>query len=207
MEQTINGDAARRLTGIVNLTSSISARQRLARNHGVRTRIISHVLSRAGISNNHQDVAADLHPDKLKKHQKQIKTFVDSIAQTASPFSSSIDIDQLYNISTGQAAIPEVANCLLKTISSGTFLCDQFITECNRDSERFHKSLKKNPVHTFASLKKKKKMKIGEKVHEVKLQRDLFGRLLALSLDTNLNLEKALCFPITPVPLSLCHID
>lgn len=50
-------------------------------------------------------------------------------------------------------------------------------------------------------------MKIGQKVHEVKLQRDLFGRLLALSLDTNLNLEKELCFPITPVPLSLCHMD
>lgn len=50
-------------------------------------------------------------------------------------------------------------------------------------------------------------MKIGQKVYEIKLQRDLFGRLLALSLDTNLNLEKVPCFPITPVPLSLCHMD
>lgn len=50
-------------------------------------------------------------------------------------------------------------------------------------------------------------MTIGGKVHEVKLQRDLFGRLLALSLDTSIDLEKVLCYPITPVPLSLCHID
>lgn len=50
-------------------------------------------------------------------------------------------------------------------------------------------------------------MKIGLKVHEVKLQRDLFGRLLALSLDTSIDLEKVLCFPITPMPLSLCHMD
>ncbi|KAK5650795.1 hypothetical protein RI129_001824 [Pyrocoelia pectoralis] len=207
LEQTINGEAARRLTGIVNLTSSISARQRWARNHGARTRIISHVLSRAGMSNSHEDVAADLHPDRLKKHREAIEAFVHSIEQTTSPFSSSIDKDQLYNISTGQATTPEVANCLLRTVSSGIFLRDQFITECNMDAGRFHKSLKKNPIQTFASLKKKKAMKIAQKVHEVKLQRDLFGRLLALSLDTNLNLEKVLCFPITPVPLSLCHID
>uniref|UniRef100_A0A6P7FYQ7 Uncharacterized protein LOC114335591 n=1 Tax=Diabrotica virgifera virgifera TaxID=50390 RepID=A0A6P7FYQ7_DIAVI len=207
LEQTINGEAARRLTGIVNLTSSISARQRWARNHGVRTRIISHVLNRAGLSNCNEDLTADLHPDRLKKHQKQIKAFMHCIEQTTSPFSSSLDNDQLYNISTGQATTPEVANCLLRTVSSGMFLRDQFITECNVDPDRFHKVLKKNPVLTFASLKKKKSMKIGQKVHEVKLQRDLFGRLLALSLDTHVNLEKVLCFPITPVPLSLCHMD
>lgn len=51
------------------------------------------------------------------------------------------------------------------------------------------------------------KKKIGGKVHEVTLQRDLFGRLLALFLDTSIDLEKVLCFPITPMPLSLCHID
>lgn len=50
-------------------------------------------------------------------------------------------------------------------------------------------------------------MKIGQKVHEVRLQRDLFGRLLSLSLDTQIDLEKILCFPITPIPLSLCHSD
>ncbi|XP_018358131.1 PREDICTED: uncharacterized protein LOC108757918 isoform X2 [Trachymyrmex cornetzi] len=208
LEQTINGEAARRLTGIVNLTNSISARQRWARNHGARTRIISHVLTRTGLNNSHQDIAADLHPDRMKKHHKQIEAFLHSIQQTINPFSPSIDKNQLYNISTGQATTPEVANSLLNAVSSGTFLRDQFITECNINSERFHKSLKKNQVLTFASLKKKKKtMKIGQKVHEVKLQRDLFGRLLALSLDTKVDVEKVLCFPITPVPLSLCHID
>ncbi|GBP88538.1 hypothetical protein EVAR_21746_1 [Eumeta japonica] len=68
-------------------------------------------------------------------------------------------------------------------------------------------AIKKNTVQTFANLKKKKKMTVGVKVHEVKLQGDLFGRLLVLSLDTSIDLEKVLSFPITPMPLSLCHID
>ncbi|XP_050339343.1 uncharacterized protein LOC126765678 [Bactrocera neohumeralis] len=159
------------------------------------------------MSNNREDVAADLHPDRLKEHEKQIEAFMHSIEQTTNPFTSSIDKDQLYNISTGQATTPQIANCLLNVVSSGMFLRDQFITECNMNPDRFHKSLKKNPILTFASSKKKKIMKIGQKVHEIKLQRDLFGRLLALSLITNLDLEKVLCFPITPVKLSLCHID
>ncbi|XP_049307362.1 uncharacterized protein LOC125777151 [Bactrocera dorsalis] len=96
LEQTINGEAARRLTGIVNLTNSISARQRWARNHGARTKIISHVLKRAGMSNNREDVAADLHPDRLKEHEKQIEAFMLSIEQTTNPFTFSIDKDHLY---------------------------------------------------------------------------------------------------------------
>lgn len=207
LEQTMNGDAARRLTGIINLTNSIAARQRWARNHGARTRIISHVLTRAGLNRNQEDIAADLHPDRIKKHRQQIEAFMYSIQETINPFSSSIDKNQLYNIATGQAATPEIADSLLNVISTGTVLRDQFINECNINSDRFHQPLKKNSVMTFANLTKKKNIKIGQKVQEVKLQRDLFGRLLALSLDTNIDLEKVLCFPITPVPLSLCHID
>lgn len=67
LEQTINNDAARRHTGIVNITSSISARQRWARNHGARTRIISYFLTRAGLNNSQHDVASDLKSDRMKK--------------------------------------------------------------------------------------------------------------------------------------------
>lgn len=207
LEQTINSDDARRLTGIVKLTNSISVRQHWAKNHGARTRIISHVLTRAGLDRNNHDIAADLHPDRMKKQRIQIEAFSNSVLQTINPFSPSINKDLLFNISTGQAVPLKITNCLLKTVSGGTFQRDQFIMECNLNSDRFHQPLKKNKVLTFASLKKKRKMKIGGKVHEVTLQRDLFGRLLALSLDTSIDLEKVLCFPITPMPFSLCHID
>lgn len=127
--------------------------------------------------------------------------------RTINPFSFSLDADKLFNISSGQAATPEVANSLLNAVSKGTELRDKFIAECNDNSERFHARIPKNVVLTFASMKKKKKIQIGRKVLEVRLQRDLFGRLLSLSLDAQIDLEKMLRFPITPIPLSLCHID
>lgn len=49
LEQTINADAANKLTGIINLTNSASARQRWCKSHSLRTTIISHVLDEVGL--------------------------------------------------------------------------------------------------------------------------------------------------------------
>lgn len=39
------------------------------------------------------------------------------------------------------------------------------------------------------------------------MQRDVFGRLLYASLQQNVDIEKALSYPLSPVPFSLCHSD
>lgn len=114
----------------------------------------------------------------MEKDKRQLQDFVEGIRQTINPFSFSIDADKLFNISSRQAATPEVANSLLNAVSKGTELRDKFIAECNDNSERFHARIPKNAVLTFASMKKKK-IQIGQKVLEVRLQRDLFGRLLS----------------------------
>lgn len=54
---------------------------------------------------------------------------------------------------------------------------------------------------------KKKKSKLGGKIQEIRMQRDLFGRILGISLDYKVDIEKVLSYPITPMPLSMCHID
>ncbi|KAG5886423.1 hypothetical protein JTB14_009320 [Gonioctena quinquepunctata] len=166
LEQTINCDAARRLTGVVDLTNHIAARQRWAINHGARTRIISHVLTRAGLNRSHQDIAVDLHPDRMKKYRNQNEAFLHSIQQTINPFSSPIDIDQLYNIATGQATTPKIANSLLNAVSAGIFLRDLFITECYINSV----FTIVNPVLTPASLEEKK-LKLARKYMKINCKR------------------------------------
>ncbi|GFV74272.1 hypothetical protein TNCV_5127161 [Trichonephila clavipes] len=54
---------------------------------------------------------------------------------------------------------------------------------------------------------KKKKTKIGGKLLEVRVQKDLFGRKLGISIDYKVDMAKFFTYPITPVPLSLCHFD
>ncbi|GFX70269.1 hypothetical protein TNCV_4617061 [Trichonephila clavipes] len=57
LEKTINADAARRLTGIIQFTNSISTRQRWALSHDIRSTIISYVYKDLDLQIE-QDVAA-----------------------------------------------------------------------------------------------------------------------------------------------------
>ncbi|KAF9411132.1 hypothetical protein HW555_009994 [Spodoptera exigua] len=92
---------------------------------------------------------------------------------------SSLDADKLYNITTGEAAEQNTTDFLLNVESRGETLRNNFITEVEERHARFQEPLKKNPVFTFSTVKKKKKVVLGGKVQELRLQRDLFGQLLA----------------------------
>lgn len=80
----------------------------------------------------------------MKKHRKQSKIFLHTIQQTINTFSSLVDKSKLCNVSIGQATILETANCLYITVSGGILLRDQFITECNLNSDIFHEPLGKS---------------------------------------------------------------
>ncbi|XP_046481745.2 uncharacterized protein [Neodiprion pinetum] len=152
LEQTINADAARRLTGITHLTDSIAARQRWARSHDIRSTIITHVLEEIGI-NKKQDISAELQPSNIKKNCEQLEKFVKSFDQYINPFSAQLPPNQLFNISSGKAASTQVEDFLLNVEKIGDDLRKAFISECSSDINRI------------------------------------------------------LSYPITPVPLSLCHLD
>ena len=109
LEQTINADAARTLTGISHLTHSISAHQRWAKSHDIRSSIITHVLDELGITRK-QDISVELQPHNIKKSVQQLENFINSFHQYVNPFSSDLPPDQLFNISSGKAASSQVEN-------------------------------------------------------------------------------------------------
>lgn len=207
LEQTINADAARTLTGITHLTHLISARQRWARSHDIRSSIITHVLDELGITKK-QDISADLQPNNIKRSSQQLTQFINTFDQYVNPFSLDLAPDQLFNIGSGKAASSEVEEFLLNIQKTGEELRTTFISECASDPKRFEKAIKKTSIHNFSSLLlKKKSVKIGGKQQEIKLQRDLFGRLLGISMDHQIDVLQIFAYPISPVPLALCHLD
>lgn len=184
LEQTINADAGRRLTGINHLTNSIAAPQRWSLNHGVRCSLISAVMEESGLASK-QDVTNDLMDNRINKSKAQRDTFIAHLHERLNPFSSQLRPDALLNIATGQAAPDEVAEFLLNAESIGEDMRKNFIQHCSEDKENFQKFVvKRNKILNFASSTKKKKIRIAGKVQEVKLQRDLFGRLLGISLSS-----------------------
>lgn len=72
---------------------------------------------------------------------------------------------------------------------------------------RFEERISQNKISNFVKSNERKKMVVNNKVQEVRLQRDLFGRMLAISKDQNANIEKILTYPLTPVSMALCNLD
>lgn len=78
---------------------------------------------------------------------------------------------------------------------------------CVNDPNRFEQASPQSKYHTFTETVSKKKVSIAGKVLELRMQRDLFGHLLYISLEKQLDIEKILTYPLTPVTLSTCHLD
>ncbi|GFY66447.1 hypothetical protein TNIN_419531 [Trichonephila inaurata madagascariensis] len=112
LEQTINADAARRLTGIIQFINSISQHQRWALIHDIRSTIISNVYKDLDLQIE-QDVTAELTNHNIKNNIKQSQAFTDSFDQFINPFDTEVPKNLLINISSGKAASETVENFLL----------------------------------------------------------------------------------------------
>lgn len=108
LEQTINADAASKLTGIIHSSNSIAAGQRWARSHSLRTKIISHVMSECNLLEK-QDVTNDLKKYKIKNSTAHVEKLISAIKETINPFSRELDKNVLFNISTGESATENIA--------------------------------------------------------------------------------------------------
>ncbi|GFT65290.1 uncharacterized protein TNCV_1559391 [Trichonephila clavipes] len=142
LDQTINAEAARCLSGIAHFTNSLAARQRWTKSHSIRAIIISHVLD-VCVLKQLQDVPADLQPNRIKIYGKQFSSFNEIFENNINPFDESLDKNSLYDIATAKPVPENVANFLLNIEKNGEDLRKQLITECAKDQNRFYKPIKK----------------------------------------------------------------
>jgi hypothetical protein len=207
LEQTINADAANQRTGIASLTNSISARQRWAESHFLRSSVISHIFRELNMSKK-EDITESLKPHRVRKDNAAVQSILEMVQQTMNPFSAEIDPEKLYNIGTGKAASESTEQFLLNVAQIGEQRRCQFIVECIEDPNRFEKKIQKVKVITFASEVGKHKIKGSDgKVVAACLVRDLFGSILYHSLEQKIDMAEVLKYPLTPVPLSLSHVN
>lgn len=184
LEQTINADAANSLTGISHFTNSITARQRWALSHSIRTKIISVVLQELWMTDEN-DTIKELESHRINKDRRCLETIIDTINKNINPFNKQIDENNLFNIVTGRAASDETASFLLNINDLGEKQKNAFIVGCNSNQDRFEATIQKNAIKNFASecLKKSQKSKDGSKQVSIAMERDIFGRLLAIALE------------------------
>ena len=207
LEQTINADAASQRTGIGALTNSISARQRWTDSHFVRTEIISHVLEDLSMTKK-EDVSQDLKSSQIKRNSQDLAAITTSIEEMMNPFSDDIDKNTLYNIGTGKSASKETTEFLLSLVKTGSDLREKFLNECISNPKRFEESISRRKIKNFATEAGIHKIRgPDQKVVAVSMVRDIFGSILYLSLQKKVDMAEVLKYPLTPVPLSLSHVD
>ena len=129
------------------------------------------------------------------------------------PFADDVDPAKLLNIASGVPVSAAVEKCLLGVNKKAIGLFAQFSSRLDKDGKNekhFWISISTQEWNDFSDAHKKTKVtnKSGKTV-EVAVQRDVLGFLLAKSQEFNapIDMEEALKFPLSSVPLALAHAD
>ena len=207
LEQTINADAAYQRSGIILLTNSISARQRLAKNHSIRTSILSKLFEELRITRK-EDTSKELNLHRVKKNCHHLEKIISSINDTMNPLASTIEKEHLFNIVNGKVALGEKAGFLTKVWTFGFSARDCFIKDCNDDPNAYQNPIKRQKIKNFASEAGSYKVSSKNKsLVSVSMTRDLFGSILYHVFQAEVDMEQILKYLLTPLPLSISHMS
>ena len=85
----------------------------------------------------------------------------------------------------------------------------QFIEDYVKDSSRFSRPIKRQKIENYATQAGRFKVSSAsnKKLVTVTMTRDLFGSTLFHASIPKVNMGEVLWYPLTTVPLSLCHPD
>ena len=144
--------------------------------------------------------------------EEAVSKVVDVIEEEyENPFGVLINKDKLVNISSGLPLDDDSADTLLSMVKTGEAKAEEFRKKRLILKEvPFHDAIKKNGYKTFRNIfcKTQVKKKDGNlKVAEV--NRNILGTLNSYSIKTGraVDFEKALSYPLSPVPLSISNPD
>ena len=206
LEQTINADAASRLTGITAFTNDYSARLRWMITKSTRASFITLLHEMAGMITK-EDVTGELQPKQIQRDGEDLRKIIKHICDTNNPFDINNAPETLYNISTGKGASEEIKQSLLAVPTKGKARHEAFINSCKLDPHNFEKPIKREKLKTFEDGCATNRRTKNNAIAALKGTRNLMGRLLVLASKRSLDLQYVLQYPLTTVPLSMATPD
>ena len=126
------------------------------------------------------------------------------------PFSDAMDQSRLFNLAPGRPLPLEISNEILTTESRGKVMFLEFSKRLDASAVEqleFFDPIKKAPWRGFDKINKKVCVSSKGKTRDLAVQSDILGVLMAESYKENksIDIDKALCFPLAPVPLSKAY--
>ena len=169
-----------------------------------------------GLSEDEDQGHRDLKKANTRKDESEIQKITRVITDRfGNPFSINGPVpledetpDPLINIATGVVAPSDVTHDLLSAKSIGKKALIDFATErLNRCEVSLSSPIKRFKLKTFANIQHPKKSLSAEKVKSIDSDRELFGRLLVVSKDRKIDLQKFFKYELSNVPLALTNND
>ena len=206
LEQTINADAASRMTGYTSSTNNYSSRVRWSVTKSSRAALVNEALSMVAMGNA-RDTQTDLSPSRVRKDNEDLQKIIRQIESCVNPFVIDPSLP-LVNISTGKSVTDATSTSLLNIPEVGKNRHEKFVVDCLNNAERFEKPISKHVLRTFASeCMSNRKAGYNTKEGQLKCTNALLGRIAFAAATNNIDLEHIFSFPLTPIPLTMCNSD
>ena len=142
-----------------------------------------------------QDLSQELLSHMMNRNESDIEKIISNIENTLNQFDEKLNDGFLYCLSTGKAITQETAAKLLRCMDTGKQQCEKFKNECFADPTRFEKLISRHKVPNFASDTLRTNLVCkDQKIQVLKETRDLFGRLLFLSVQHRIDLKAVFRF-------------
>ena len=127
------------------------------------------------------------------------------------PFGLEIETDALINVSSGVPLPNDIADELLSISKVGANRYEQFKNErlVEPQAKGFHEPISRCKIKGFKHNKVKVSIAKNNVIKSLEVNRDILAKILSISVQSGkpIDFEKALQYPLSPLPLSLCNGD
>ena len=150
----------------------------------------------------------DLHRSRITRDETGVKNTISLLQDIGlRPFNP--DLQGLVYLLTGKVASSEVQDDLLRAKDAGEELYKAFREqrlECDPPNVKFHDTVKKAKLKTFADLNKKIKVELSSNQEVVlKAEKRLFAQMIVIAECRNLQMSEVLAHPLGPFPWTLAN--
>jgi hypothetical protein len=151
---------------------------------------------------------ADLEPSRIRKNETNVKSIGDTLDKNwANPVSVP---NELASLSTSSVAPESVQQDILNAKEQGEHAHKSFCMErlmSNQPSKHFDNRLQKLKLKTFSDVKKSRKVKASNKAIILKADHKVFGHMVLVAANRNLDMKEVLQHPLGPLPWALAKCD
>ena len=182
-------------------------------NRPYQTKFLESLVEMSGSSHTTTNNRRLLRPSEIEKSNVMVENIMKVLENTfLSPFHDEPDAAKLYNIVSGQPVDDSIKESLLSLEEAGKQLMSEYIERMSiekHSESTVMEKIKQYKMKNFTTSNLLFKVKRNEKTTEIRLQRDILGKLVQSSYRNNayVDVENLLKYPLAPVYLALGNFD